>query len=160
MPNPVGRPREVEPYSVEDTIKLGEELLIWATEETEEKRVSMNLFYSLKKMIPRKHWKTIVLRPEFLPYYEAAQSALCHKIYSDTVKEGYGNRLLRLVQKDLIEEENEQSKFDAELKKVQESNTPQKVIFEVNYKNDGNNSVSISPSPLSTADTPSPEQGN
>jgi len=117
MANPDGRPRDIEPYSVEDTIALGKELLEWATEETEEKRVSMNLFYSLKKMIPRKEWKSIVQRKEILPYYEAAQSALCHKIYSDTVKEGYGNRLLRLVQRDLIEEENEQSKFDAELKR-------------------------------------------
>ena len=151
------RPRTSSPTSIEETIALGEELLIWATEETEEKRVSMNLFYSLKKMIPRKEWKVLIQRPEFLPYYEAAQSALCHKIYSDTVKEGYGNRLLRLVQRDLIEEENEQSKFDAELKKVQESTVPKKVIFEVNYKNDGNNSVSIPPSLIPTADTPSPE---
>ena len=150
-----GAPRTIEPYSVEDTIALGKELLIWATEPTDQKRVSMNLFYSLKKMIPRKHWKSIVQRQEFLPYYESAQAALCEKIYNDTVKEGYGNRLLRLVQRDLVEEENDKAIFDAEIKKPSEI-TQQKVVFEVNYNNDSNASFQISPQILPTSDTPSP----
>lgn len=44
---------------------------------------------------------------------------------------------------------------DAELRNEEHSKSPQKMVFEVNYKNDSNHSVEILPSIVSTADSPS-----
>lgn len=140
---PAGRPRNAEPLSEEETIKLGQELVAWATyadtpkPKKTDKRVCMSSFYSLKKMILRKDWKTIVQRREFLPYYESAQAALAENINNDMVKEGYGNRYLRLVQRDLVEEENEHAKFMAQIKNL-DPEAVETIINIVNYANQKN----------------------
>lgn len=56
----------------------------------------------------------------------------------------------------LAEEKREQKKFEASLEK-DESKSTNKVVFEVNYKNDGNNSIEISPQIISTTDSTSTE---
>lgn len=146
----VGRPRTTSPQP-EECVELGEDLLKWATEETEEWRCQFQQWYSLKKGILRKDWKNLIVTPEFSPYYEMAQAALAKKAADGTMKEGFGQRYLRLYDRNLIEEENEQAKIDAALKKSIESTTPQKIVFEVNYSNDGNNTVQVSPQTIPTS---------
>lgn len=112
-----GRPRYVEPVSKEECDNLGKELVKWATEPTEEKRTSLGFWYSLEKGILRRQWKALIQRPEFLPYYESAQLALARKLHNDELEKGMAQRYLRLFDRDLVEEENEQAKYDAELKR-------------------------------------------
>ena len=152
----VGRPRTVSP-SPEECIKLGEELLKWATERTGEFRFRFPQWYSIKKNIIRKDWKSLIQSPEFLPYYEKVQSIFADKCLTEYVKEGFANRYLRLYDRDLIEIENEQAKYISELKKQEQNQQNQKVIFEVNYKNDSNDSIEVLPKELPNSDTPSPE---
>ena len=153
-----GCPRTVSP-SPEECIKLGKELVEWATEETEEWRCLLQQWYSIKKGILRKDWKTIVQVKEFLPYYEQAQAALAKKAVDGTMNEKFGQRYIRLYDRELIEEENAQAKIDAEIKKSLETTTPQKVVFEVNYSNEStkaiDDKVTISPPQLSAPNTES-----
>lgn len=106
--------RTVSP-SPEECKVLGEELLKWATEESEDFRFRFAQWYSEKKGILRKEWKTLIQRPEFMPYYEKVQSIFATKCLL-AVREGFGHRYLRLYDRDLIEEENEHARFEAEIK--------------------------------------------
>lgn len=152
-----GRPRKLAPQP-EECVELGEDLLEWLTEETDELRFLFQKWYSLRHGIMRKDWKNLIQMPEFLPYYEAAKAILAEKCIDGTVKEGFGNRYLRLHDRDLVDEENEHARFEAELKKAaNESQQQQKVVFEVNYKNDSNNSVQILPETVSNSASSSPQ---
>lgn len=111
-----GRPRTVS-YEKEEMIKLGEELLIWATEETDEFRFLFQQFYSIKKGIIRKDWKSIVQMPEFLPYYEMAQTILANKCINGYVSEGFGHRYLKYYDPNLQYHEREEKQFESDLRK-------------------------------------------
>lgn len=117
---PGGRPRTLEPQSTEELIKLGEELVAWAQVETKPPRVRMAQFYSIEKHILRNHWKGILQRPEFLPYYQEAQALLAARVMNtDVLDKSYGNRFIRLYDRDLTEEENETMRMKAELARNQ-----------------------------------------
>ena len=105
---------------------LGKELALWATEETEEFRCLFQQWYSIKKGILRKEWKTLIQRPEFVPYYEIAQAALAIKCLDGSMKEGFGHRYLRLYDRILTEAENDGKVFDAKLRLMKESDDKQK----------------------------------
>ena len=155
MVHPGGRPRTVSP-SPEECIKLGEDLVKWATEPTSEFRCLVGQWYSLKHGMTRSDWKTLIQRSEFVPYYNQAMQALAVKAIDGTMEKSFGHRYIRLYDRELIESENEQAKIDADLKKS-ELQQPQKVVFEVNYKNDSDNPVEISSKTLPTSDTKSAE---
>ena len=125
MPHPGGAPRTVSP-SPKECEMLGKELALWATEETEEFRCLFQQWYSIKKGILRKEWKTLIQRPEFVPYYEIAQAALAKRCIDGTMKEGFGHRYLRLYDRSLVEEENDNKLFDTKLKLMKESDDKQK----------------------------------
>ena len=119
-----GRPRTVSP-TPEECIELGKDLVAWATEETKEWRCLFQQWYSLKHGILRKDWKAMVQVPEFLPYYEMAQAALSKKSVDGTMEKTFGQRYIRLYDRELIEEENAQAKIDAELKRpLENANQP------------------------------------
>jgi len=84
-----GRPRTSTP-SPEECIRLGEDLVKWATEPTPKSdwRCLFQQWYSLKMSILRKDWKTLIQCPDFLPYYEKAQAALAVKCVNGTMKDG------------------------------------------------------------------------
>ena len=132
MVHPGGRPRTVSPQP-EECVELGEDLLKWATEETEEWRCQFQQWYSLKMGILRKDWKALIQVPQFLPYYEMAQSALAKKAADGTMKEGFGQRYLRLYDRNLIEEENEQAKIDADLRKPDQENSKTLTVNIIDY---------------------------
>lgn len=154
-----GRPRTVSP-SDKECVELGKDLEKWATEKTKEFRCLLGQWWSLKQGLLRSEWNTLKQKKEFLPYYEKAQQAMAVKCLDGTIKEGFAHRYLRLYDRELVEDENEKARFLADLKKESDKENNQKIVFEVNYKNDTDNTVEISPKKLSTTDTPSPEQGN
>ena len=155
LKNPVGRPRTSSP-SPEKCIELGEDLVKWAMEKTDEWRCLFQQWYSLKQGILRKDWKTLIQSPEFLPYYEKAQSALAIKCML-LMKEGFGHRYIRLYDRDLIEEENENKKFEADLRVKEAINIHQNSQYNTNYPelnpNDTSNTVKILPEIISNSDT-------
>lgn len=152
-----GAPRTVSPPP-EECIRLGEDLVKWATESTKEWRCLFQQWYSLKQGILRREWKLLIQIEEFRPYYEKAQAALAVKCVNGTMKDGFGLRYIRLYDRDLVEEENEKAKMDAEIRRQDQAANTQKIVFEVNYPNDNiNNQVEILPKNLSASDTESPK---
>lgn len=117
-----GAPRTVSP-SPEECIKLGEELLEWVKVEDEKKpRLRFQQFYSIEKMIIRKHWKSIIQTPEFLPYYQKAQAILAERCLDGTMEKSFGQRYIRVYDRDLIDEEWAELEFKAELARKKEIN--------------------------------------
>lgn len=112
-----GRLRTVSPPD-DELIKLGEELVAWASVETKPPRIRMAQFYSEEKQILRKDWKSMVQAPVFLPYYEKAQSLLAARVVNtDVLDKSYGNRYIRLYDRELVEEENDTMRFKAQCQK-------------------------------------------
>lgn len=133
--NTVGRPRTSSP-SPERCIELGEDLVKWATEKTDEWRCLFQQWYSLKQGILRNDWKAMIKTDEFRPYYEKAQSALAMRAVDGTMKEGFGQRYIRLYDRELTEEENEAKKFDAQLRKDVLRDTADILVNVINYSKD------------------------
>lgn len=107
-----GRPRTVTPPP-EECIKLGEDLIAWLHEE---KRLHLSGWWALKQGMLRKEWEALKMCPEFLEYYEKAKAYMVHICLDGTIKEGFGHRYLRLYDRELIDEENAQKKWESDLK--------------------------------------------
>ena len=116
-----GAPRTVSPTKVE-CIELGKHLVKWAKEEDKkDPHTRFAQWYSLEKEILRKHWKTLIQREEFVPYYEGAQAALAKRVMDPKVMDkSFGNRFIRCYDKELVESENEEVAFKAQAAKKQE----------------------------------------
>jgi hypothetical protein len=155
-----GRPRTTTPPPKE-CIELGKKLVKWATEKTPEDeplRCRFCEWYTLPAIgMIRAEWKLLIQVEEFWPYYEQAQAALGRRLIDGTINPSIGHRFMWHYVPEAKEQEIDKMEAQARIMKANESVTPQKVIFEVNYKNDGNNSVSIPPSLIPNSDTPSPE---
>lgn len=110
---PAGRPRESIPEKAE-LIKLGEDLLAWASEKKKgELRCRWCEWYSRKHFFIRKQWKRMVDTEEFRPYYEAAQTFLAEKWIDGTINQSIAHRYLRIYDPEL--KENEDVDSDAEV---------------------------------------------
>jgi hypothetical protein len=133
MVHPGGRPRTSSP-SPEECIELGKDLVEWVTEETTEKRLLFSQWWSLKQGMLKKEWKALKEIPQFLPYYEQAQSALALKAIDGTMEKSFGHRYIRLYDRELIEEENNQARFDAELKKMSTEDISNLLVEVISYK--------------------------
>lgn len=128
-----GRPRTSSP-SLEECIELGKDLVAWVTEETDEKRILFSQWWSLKQGMLKKEWKALKEISEFLPYYEQAQSALALKSIDGTMEKSFGHRYIRLYDRELIEEENNQARLDAELKKMSTEDISNLLVEVISYK--------------------------
>jgi hypothetical protein len=122
--------------SPEECEKLGKELLAWAKGGGTKKdpRTTFAQWYSLVKMMPRKNWKALVSSPEFSPYYESAQAILARRCMDGTMEKSFGQRYIRLYDRELVEAENEKATADAQARAqalVQETQALQ--IMTVNY---------------------------
>jgi hypothetical protein len=111
-----GRPRTTCPPP-EELIKLGKELVQWATEETDELRCRFPQFYSLKKGILASVWDLIIDKPEFSLYYEQARIALSRRFIDGSVNQSIAHRFLpiyipeiRKMERKIKEEEVEDKK--------------------------------------------------
>lgn len=120
---PAGRPRTVS-EDKKKCIELGKDLKKWATENTDEWRCLFGQWWCLKQGMLRSEWKTLIQTKEFLPYYEAAQQALAARCIDGTMEKGFGHRYIRLYDRQLVEEERDHMKFEAELKNKNQIELP------------------------------------
>ncbi len=127
------RPRTSVPEKKE-LIKLGEDLLQWASEKKKgELRCRWCEWYSRKHFILRAHWKRMLDTPEFRPYYEAAQTFLAEKWIDGTINQSIAHRYLRIYDPDL--RENEDIDCDAEvLRKASALKSESRAIEEEKHK--------------------------
>ena len=111
-----GRPRTCIPEK-EELIKLGEDLLLWASEKKKgELRCRWCEWYARKHFFIRKHWKRMLDTPEFRPYYEVAQSYLAEKLIDGTINPSLAHRYLRIYDPELKENEDIDKDEEAERK--------------------------------------------
>lgn len=115
MVHPGGAPRTVSPPP-EEVIKLGEDLLKWMSEKTNEKRTVWALWYTSHWLL-EKDWKNLKQRPEFVPYYERARALMANKLHNDVLEKGIAHRYLRLYDRELCAHEDEDKRYEYELKK-------------------------------------------
>jgi len=111
-----GRPRTTTPEP-EELIKLGEDLVKWATEETDELRLRFCEWYSLKHGILDKEWELMVRKEEFGGYYEKARTALARNWLHKYENSSIAHRFMRIYCPDVKREENETKEFEARLNK-------------------------------------------
>ncbi len=108
-----GRPRSSIPDD-EELIKLGEDLLAWASEKKKgELRCRWCEWYCRKHFFIRKQWKRMVDTESFRPYYEAAQGFLAEKWIDGTINASISHRYLRIYDPELKEGENEDADAEA-----------------------------------------------
>jgi len=112
-----GRPRTSVPEK-EELIKLGEDLLSWASEKKKgELRCRWCEWYAKKHFFIRKQWKRMLDTEEFRPYYEAAQVFLGEKWIDGTIHQSIAQRYLRIYDPELREQEDADEN-DKELRKA------------------------------------------
>ena len=103
---PGGRPRTSIPEK-EELIQLGQDLLAWAAEKKKgELRCRWCEWYSRKHFFIRAQWKHMIEKPEFRPYYEAAQTFLADKWIDGTINQAIAQRYLRIYDPELREHED------------------------------------------------------
>lgn len=101
-----GRPRTCVPEK-EELIKLGQDLLEWASEEREDElRCRFCEWYAKKHFFIRKQWKRMLDTEEFRPYYETAQAYLSQKWIDGTINQSIAHRYLRIYDPELRESED------------------------------------------------------
>lgn len=111
-----GRPRESIPDK-EELIKLGEDLVAWASEKKEgELRCRWCEWYACKHFLLRKQWKRMIDTPEFRPYYEIAQPYLAQKWIDGTINQSIAHRYIRIYDPELKENEDEDAIVNASIK--------------------------------------------
>lgn len=145
---PSGRIRYTTPKSDDEVRRLGEHLVKWATEKTPEDeplRARFCEWYTLDEIgMLRNEWEALIKLSVFRVYYEKAQAALGRRFIDGTINPSIGHRLMWHYVPESKEQELEKMRYEAEFKKAaNDSQQQQKVVFEVNYKNDSNNSVQI-----------------
>jgi|SRR5687767_4233748 len=113
------RPRTAVPEK-EELIKLGKELVQWATEEIDAKerpyRFRFCHWYSLKKGILDKEWDLMVQKEEFRCYYEMARVALSLRLTDGSIKDNLAHRFLRIYCPEVKKEEDETARYMQSLK--------------------------------------------
>jgi len=98
-----GRPPKL--FTTEEAIALGEDLLRWVGQEGLGTLVWVDWYYDVHKMF-RADWKSLVQRPEFLPYYEIARKKMTRNItLNDNIPQSYGNRYLNYYDDELLSHE-------------------------------------------------------
>lgn len=130
---PAGRPRTCIPQK-EELIKLGEDLLAWASEKKKgELRCRWCEWFACKHFFLRTQWKRMLDTPEFRPYYEAAQPYLAEKWIDGTINQSIAHRYLRIYDPEL--KENEDLDSDAEsIRKASALKSETKAVEEVRTK--------------------------
>lgn len=110
------RPRTTTP-EYDEVLELGQDLVKWATEETEEPRTLWSAWYALKHGLIEQQWKLLKQREEFRPFYEIARASLAQKLHKGTLEKTLAHRYLGLYDRSLNEFENEEKDKDIRRKK-------------------------------------------
>ena len=73
-----GRPPNL--FSTEEVIELGKDLLAWIESSAgKETLIWVDWYYNKHNMF-RHDWKSLIQRPQFLPYYELARQIMAKNI--------------------------------------------------------------------------------
>lgn len=97
----------------EELAKLGEQLVEWATEETNELRCRFAQWYSLIQGISSEHWVLMLRKPVFYAYYEQARVGLAQRYMDGTICPSIAHRFLRIFTPEVKEEEEWTAEKDA-----------------------------------------------
>jgi hypothetical protein len=116
----IGRPRTSVPER-DELIKLGKDLVKWATEPTEELRFHYSQWY-LKHGYVSTDWKHMLEKPEFRIYYEQARDGIARRYIDGTIHPSLAQRFLRIYMPHVKEEENETKIFESNLKSQEAQN--------------------------------------
>lgn len=111
---PAGAPRTVS-LPPEEMIQLGKEMVNWVKEN---KPLHLSHWYLLEKNILHSTFRDCYRKcKEFYPYYEQAMAIIGERYLScDGIDKGIANRWQRVYFKDLRDEEDARTKYDAETK--------------------------------------------
>ena len=91
-PKDAGAPRTVSPSDAE-LVELGKDMVAWIKAN---KATCFSEWYSCEKMIPRNVWKTMIQRPEFVPYYEHSMNIIAKRYREGLVHPSIAHRFLAL----------------------------------------------------------------
>ncbi len=155
-----GAPRTISPNK-ETVIKLGEALVKWATEKTEDKEPLRSRFcewYTLPDVgMIRKEWDALVKLDEFRLYYEQAQAALGRRIIDGTINPSIGHRFMWHYVPEAKEQEKEKIAFEAEMRAKEAIDVHKNACLMTNYPktnpNDTTNTLQVPSEEISTSDT-------
>lgn len=111
----MGRDRTTTPED-DELVKLGEELVEWATEPAKELRFHINQWYCLKKGITKKEYDLMLQKPIFREYHAKARIAISARYVDGSINPTIASRFLRHYFEEVKQEENEKTKYDAETK--------------------------------------------
>ncbi len=100
----------------EELLVLGEDLMLWATEETNELRCRFANWYTERGFID-KEWVRMIDTPVFRRYYEMARAKLALKYLDGSVNPSIGNRLLPYYIPEVKVEERGILKYKSDLNK-------------------------------------------
>lgn len=114
MTHPGGRPRSQCPEKNE-LIELGKDLVEWASEPNQNKRLRFCDWYLPKGFI-RKQWEHMTEKPEFQWYYQQARAFLGIKYMDNTVNPSIAHRFLRIYIPEVKEEEDSTKAYESELR--------------------------------------------
>ncbi len=127
-----GRPRTTTPEK-EELIKLGEELVLWATEKTKELRYHLNQWWCLEKGFTQNEWDLMCAKKEFKVFIAKARVAISKRYVDGSINSSIAHRFLRLYFPELKEEENATKKYDAELRNMTPENARELLIKVIDY---------------------------
>ena len=118
---PAGRPRTSIPEK-QELIELGKDLLEWASTKVKgELRCRWCEWYAKKHFFIRAQWKHMIEKPEFRPYYEAAQPYLADRFIDGTINASIAHRYLRMYDPELRADEDQTADAEAARKAHQRS---------------------------------------
>ena len=115
---PAGRPRSAIPEK-DELIKLGEDLVAWASEKQEKGeaiRVRFCDWYTDRGFI-MKQWEHMREKPEFQWFYERARSLLALRYIDGTVNPSIAHRYLRIYDPEVRNQEDQDAEAN-ELRKA------------------------------------------
>lgn len=99
-----GRPPNF--FTSEEVTELGKDLLAWVESNEGKSTLIWVDWYWDKHQLFRQDWKSLIQRPEFLPYYQMARQKLARNIVlNDDIPQSYGNRYLHLYDDTVLEHE-------------------------------------------------------
>lgn len=99
-----GRPPKL--FTSEEAHELGKDLVNWVeSNEGKATLIWVDWYWDKHKMF-RPDWKSLIQRPEFLPYYQLARQKLTRNIVlNDNIPQSYGNRYLHLYDDEVFDHE-------------------------------------------------------
>jgi hypothetical protein len=122
-----GAPRTTCPG--DDELKaLGEDLVAWAGEETDELRISYDQWYAVLHGIREQDWELMLLKPAFSGYHKTARALLSMRYKNGRVNPSIAQRFLRLYCPELRKEENETLAYKAELARQKEQEDKDELV--------------------------------